>query len=88
LNADPNEDTVDKITSLLRDGVYQSYLISSTGLEPQVISKICDGLEIKGLIIRRELRRDEGRTFIIKPARDGDIQNIRELVSKYLTLEK
>jgi hypothetical protein len=87
MTANPNEDTVEKITSQLSEGVYQSYLISSTGLEPQVISKICDGLEIKGLIYRKELRRDEGRTFIIKPVRDGDIPNIRELVSRYLTLE-
>jgi hypothetical protein len=81
----PKDETAEKITSEIRDGVYQSYLISSTGLDPMIISKICDTLEIKGLIVRKQTSRTEENSFRIKPANLADFDLMAELISKLLT---
>jgi len=81
-------DIVEKITSEIRDGVYQSYLVSSTGLDPMIISKICEGLGTKGLIVRKEIIESGGRTYKINPTNKTDYEIMKGLISKYLAKEE
>ncbi len=87
MGGNPDRDIVEKITSEIREGVYQSYLVSSTGLSSGIISKICEGLETKGLIIRKETIRSEERAYRIIPADEIDYEIMKGLISKYLADE-
>jgi predicted transcriptional regulator len=86
--ANSDQDAVEKMASEITEGVYQSYLVSSTGLDSQIISKICEELETEGLIIRKETVRSEERTYRIKPNKGVDYETIKELISKYFSNER
>jgi predicted transcriptional regulator len=86
--ANSDQGAVEKMASEITEGVYQSYLVSSTGLDSQIISKICEELETEGLIIRKETVRSEERTYRIKPNKGVDYETIKELISKYFSNER